>query len=128
MLKDLSISPAMMHRQRRSDAWAMRGAMRGATGPIRTAAWPKMLPALATGAAVFVVALGTLLAAGVDQRLVVIWLINGIVLVRMLPLKGRERAWHGAAGGVGLAAAMRLVGMAWPGTLLLTGANLLKLD
>jgi diguanylate cyclase (GGDEF)-like protein/PAS domain S-box-containing protein len=115
MLKDLSISPALMHRQRRSDAWAMRGAM----GPIRTATWPKMSPALATGAAVFAVAMGTLLAAGA----VLIWLINGIVLVRMLPLKGQERAWHAAAGCVGLAAAMRLVGMEWPGTLLLTGAN-----
>jgi diguanylate cyclase (GGDEF)-like protein/PAS domain S-box-containing protein len=119
MLKDLSISPALMHRQRRSDAWAMRGAM----GPIRTATWPKMSPALATGAAVFAVAMGTLLAAGAGQRLVLIWLINGIVLVRMLPLKGQERAWHAAAGCVGLAAAMRLVGMEWPGTLLLTGAN-----
>jgi diguanylate cyclase (GGDEF)-like protein/PAS domain S-box-containing protein len=108
-----------MHRQRRSDAWAMRGAM----GPIRTATWPKMSPALATGAAVFAVAMGTLLAAGAGQRLVLIWLINGIVLVRMLPLKGQERAWHAAAGCVGLAAAMRLVGMEWPGTLLLTGAN-----
>ena len=119
MLKDLSISPALMHRQRRSDAWGMRGA----TGPSGTATWPKMLPALATGAAVFVVALGTLLAAGLDQRLVVIWLINGIVLARMLPLKGQERAWHAAAGFVGLAAAMRLVGISWPATLVLAGAN-----
>ncbi len=77
-----------------------------------------------TGAVVFAITLATYFAAGFTREVAAIWLVNGILVTRLLRLDPRSRRWHGAAGFVGLVAAIRLSGVPWLGALLLAGANI----
>jgi diguanylate cyclase (GGDEF)-like protein/PAS domain S-box-containing protein len=81
---------------------------------------------LKTGLLIAAATWATCFAVGFAHHIVAIWVVNGLLLVRVLPLKPKRLGWHGMAAYAGMVAGMHLAGIPWGISALLATPNLVE--
>lgn len=68
----------------------------------------------------------TLFAVGFAHHIVAIWVVNGLLLVRLLPMTSKQWGWHGIAAYAAMVAGMQLAGVQLGISALLALPNLVE--